>query len=123
MSMNINLSISILIRSINSKRLELFARVQLGSSHSTDHRLRKFHDCLDPIPGFFGQGIEATTHFILHCPDYHCARDVVFEKIMSIDSNISQQVKVPLTKYLLFGANMLNSDKIKSLLVPERLRF
>ena len=74
--------------------------------------------CLVPISGF-GQTIETTTHFLRHCPDYHCARHIVFEKIKSIDSNISEQNKVSLRRYLLFGANMLNSDKTKYLLVSD----
>ena len=74
--------------------------------------------CLVPISGF-GQTIGTTTHFLRHCRDYHCARHIVFEKIKSIDSNISEQNKVLLKKYLLFGANMLNSDKTKYLLVSE----
>ena len=58
-------------------------------------------------------------HFLLHCPDYHCARHIVFDKTKSIDSKISQQIKMLLTKYFLIGANMLNSDKTKYFLVAE----
>ena len=74
--------------------------------------------CLVPISGF-GQTIETTTHFLRHCPDYHRARHIVFEKNKNIDSNISEQNKVSLKRYLLFGANMLNSDKTKYLLVSD----
>ena len=76
------------------------------------------HDCLVPISGF-SQTIKTTTHFLRHFPDYHCARHIGFEKIKSIDSNISEQNKVSLNRYLLIGANMLNSDKMKYLLASE----
>ena len=46
-------------------------------------------------------------------------QDIGFEKIKSIDSNISEQNKVSLKRYLLIGANILNSDKIKYLLASE----
>ena len=62
---SIIINLSILIKRINTKRLELFTRVQLGLRHLADRKLRQFHDCLDPISGF-GPGIDATAHSLLH---------------------------------------------------------
>ena len=77
--------------------------VRLGLSHLTDHKFRhNFQDCLNPICDC-GQEIETTSHFLLHCLNYRCARKTFFEKINLIDSNILQQSDLSITNDLLFG--------------------
>ena len=83
--------------------------MQHGLNHLAHHQLKQLHDFLDSISGF-DQRTQATMHFLLHCPDYHCARHIVFDKTKSIDSNISQQIKMLLTKYFLIGANMIKPN-------------
>ena len=72
------------------KGLKLLTRMRLGLSHLANHKFRhNFQDCLNPICSC-GQEIETTSHFLLHCLNYRCARKTFFEKINLIDSNILQ---------------------------------
>ena len=74
-----------------------------------------FQDCLNPICSC-GQEIETTSHFLLHCLNYRCARKTFFEKINLIDSNILQQSDLSITNDLLFGSEKLKDDKNNALL-------
>ena len=79
--------------------------------HLADHKFRhNFQDCLNPICSC-GQEIETTSHFLLHCLNYRCARKTFFEKIEPIDSNILQQSDLSITSDLLFGSENLKDDK------------
>lgn len=53
---------------------------RLGLSHLVDN----FQDCVNPICSC-GQGIEIATCFLLHCPNYCCARSTFFGKTSKID--------------------------------------
>ena len=89
--------------------------MRLGLSHLADHKFRhnfqdNFQVCLNPIFSC-GQEMETTSHFLLHCLNYRCARKRFFEKINPIDSNILQQSDLSITKNLLFGSEKLKDDK------------
>ena len=90
--------------------------MRLGLSHLADHKFRhNFQDCLNPICSC-GQEIETTSHFLLHCLNYRCARKTFFEKINLLDSNISQQSDLSMTNDLLYGNEKLKDDKNNALL-------
>ena len=90
--------------------------MRLGLSHLADHKSRhNFQDCLNLICSC-GQEIETTSHFLLHCLNYRCARKTFFEKINLIDSNILQQGDLSITNDLLFGSDKLKDDKNNALL-------
>ena len=94
----------------NFEGLKLLRRMRLGLRRLADHKFRhNFQDCLNPICSC-GQEIETTSHFLLHCLNYRCARKTFFEKINLIDSNILQQSDSSLTKDLLFGCEILKDD-------------
>ena len=100
----------------NFEGLKLLTRMRLGLSHLADHKFRhNFQDCLNPICSC-GQEIETTSHFLLHCLNYRCARKTFFEKINLIDSNILQQSDLSITNDLLFGSEKLKDDKNNALL-------
>ena len=64
----------------DTKGLKLLTRLWLGISHLGDHKFRhNLQDCVSPLC-YCGQDIE-TTHFLLHCPNHHCARKTLFHKI------------------------------------------
>ena len=70
----------------NSEGLKCFIRIRLGLSHLADHKFgHNFQDCVNPDCGC-GQEIETSTHFLLHCSNYHSARQTLFEKVETIDS-------------------------------------
>ena len=92
--------------------------MRLGLSHLADHKFRhNFQDCLNPICSC-GQEIETTSHFLLHCLNYRCARKTFFEKNNLVDPNILQQSDLSITKDLLFGSEKLKDDKSNALLTP-----
>ena len=69
-----------------SKELKFLSRIRLGLSHLPDHKFRhNFQDCINPISSCV-QEIETSTHFLLHCCDYHFARQTLFKKSNKIDS-------------------------------------
>ena len=72
----------------NFESLKLLTRMRLSLIHLADHKFRhNFQDCLNLICSC-SQEIETTSHFLLHCLNYRCARKLFFEKINLIDSNI-----------------------------------
>ena len=58
----------------NPYGLKLLTRLRLGLSHLRYHKFRhNFQDCINPMC-VCGVEIETTTHFLLHCPLFQCAR-------------------------------------------------
>ena len=66
---------------------------------------------------YCGQDIETTTHFLLHCPNHHCARKTLFHKINQVSGNISRLSDLTVTKILLFGGKKLDFETNKTLLM------
>ena len=85
-------AIMFLIFNIHSSLgLKLLRRMGLEWRHLANHKFRRnFHDFWDCLKTMWNrwQEIEATTHFLLRYPNYHCARETFFEKNQRIDSNI-----------------------------------
>ena len=68
----------------DTKGLKLLTRLRLGLRHLGDHKFRhNFQDCVSPMCSC-GQDIETTTHFLLHSPNHHCARKILFRKITQV---------------------------------------
>ena len=59
---------------------------------------------------YCGQNVETTTHFLLHCPNHHCARKTLFYKVNLVNGTISRQSYSTITKILFFGDNKLDSE-------------
>ena len=99
------------------KRLKLLTRLRLGLSHLGDHEFRyNFQDCVSPMCSY-GQDFEVITHFLLHCPKYHCARKTLFHKINQVSGTIPRQSDSTITKIFLFGDNKLDFKTNKILMV------
>ena len=99
----------------NFEGLKLLTRMRLDLCHLALHKFKhNFQDCLNLICSC-GQEIETTSHFLLHCLNYRCARKTFFEKINLIDSNILQQSNLSIIKDLLFGSEKLKDDKNNAL--------
>ena len=98
----------------DTKELKLLTKLQLGLSHLGGHKFRHnfqnvYHQCaLD---------IETTTHFLLLCPNYHCARKTLFHKITQASRTTLRQSNSTITKVLLFGDNKLDFETNKILLI------
>ena len=90
--------------------------MRLGLSHLAEHKFRhNFQDCGNPICSC-GQEIktEVISFFTFSIT---CARKTFFEKINLIDSNISKQNDLYITKDLLFGSEKLKDDKSNAILM------
>ena len=102
----------------DTKGLKLLTRLRLGLSHLGDHKFRhNFQDCVSPMC-YCGQDIETTTHFLLHCPNYHCARKTLFNKINEVNGTILRQSDSTVKQVLLLGDNKLDLETNKVLLMP-----
>ena len=65
----------------NPKGIKLLTRLRLGLSHLREHKFEhNFQDCLNPIC-LFGNEIENSTHYLLHCPTYTNERLTLLNKI------------------------------------------
>ena len=74
----------------SSEGLKFLTRIRLGLSDLADHKFRhNFQDCVNPFCSC-GQEIEISTHFLLHCSNYHSARQTLFEKVKKIDPKITK---------------------------------
>ena len=94
----------------DSKGLKLLTRLRLGLSHLGDQKFRhNFQDSVSPMCSC-GQAIETTIHFLLHCPNHHCARKTLFYKIDQVSGTISRQSDSTITKILLFDDNKLDFE-------------
>ena len=101
----------------DTKGLKLLTRLRLGLSHLGDHKFRhNFQDCVSPMC-YCGQDIETTTHFLLHCPNHHCARKNFFDKINQVSGTILRQSDSTITKILLLGDSKLDLETNKILLM------
>ena len=101
----------------DSKGLTLLTRLRLGVSHLDDHKFRhNFQDCVSPVCSC-SQDIETTTHFLLHCPNHHCARKTFFHKINQVNGNILRQSNSTITKIMLFGDIKFDFETNKILLM------
>ena len=68
----------------SSEWLKFLTRIGLGLSHLADHKFRhNFQDCLNPVCSC-SQEIETSVHFLLHCSNYHCERQILFKKVNKI---------------------------------------
>ena len=76
--------------------------MRLGLSHLAEQKFRyNFQGCLNT---FCTCGLEIEIrHFLIHCVDYQCPRQIFFEKNSLIHSNNLQEIDISITKDLLFG--------------------
>ena len=88
----------------NPYDLKLLTGLCLGLRH---FRYHKFRHCINPIC-VCGLEIETTTHFLLHCPLFQCARQSLLTNIKKIDESILRKHDDLIPKTLLNGNNKFN---------------
>ena len=100
-----------------TQRTKFLTRMHLGLSHVNDHKFRhNFQDCIITI-GSCRHNILTTTHFLLHCPHYTCARQTLFNKIKNLDLNIFGRKESSITNVHLVGNKNLNPYINKSIIM------
>ena len=98
----------------DTKGIKLLTRLRLGLSHLGDRKFRhNFQCCVSPMCSC-GQEIETTPHFLLHCPNHHCAKKTLSQKINHVSGTISRQNDSTITKVLLFSGNKLGFETNKN---------
>ena len=63
-----------------------------------------------------GLEIETTTHFLLHCPLFQCARQSLLTNIKKIDESILKKHDELITKTLLYGDDKFDLSCNKSII-------
>ena len=72
----------------NPYGIKLLTRLRLGLSHLCDYKFRHcFQDTLNPLCDC-GNDTETITHFFLHCPSFHTARQNLLNNIRNINDQI-----------------------------------
>ena len=100
----------------NPYDLKLLTRLRLGLSHLRYHKVKhNFQGCVNPIC-VCGLEIETTTHFLLHCSLFQCARQSLLTNIKKIDESILKKHDKLITKTLLYGDNKFDLSCDKSII-------
>ena len=95
----------------SNQGLKFLARIRPGLSHLAIQKFRhNFKDCIKPVCSC-DQEIETSTHFLIHCSNYYCARQTLFEKVKKVDSSMSKPNDQFITKFLLFGNEKLKAHQ------------
>ena len=91
------------------KGFTLLTRLRLGLSHLREHKFKhRFQDSLNPICSF-GNDIETSAHFLLHCPNFSNERSNFLNIVGSIDRNILTRRDLQVTEIFLCGDSNLNN--------------
>ena len=100
----------------NPYGLKLLTRLRLGLSHLCYHKFRhNFQGCINPIC-VCGLEIETSTHFLLHCPFFQCARQPLLTNIKKIDESILKKHDKLITNTLLYGDDKFDLSCNKSII-------
>ena len=87
----------------NPNGIKLLTRLCLGLSHLCDHKFRHcFQDILNPLSDCGNDG-ETTTHFFLHCPNFHTPRQTLLSNIRNINDQILSCGEDQLIQAFLYG--------------------
>ena len=100
----------------NPYGLKLLTRLRLGLSHLRYHKFRhNFQVFINPMC-VCGLDIETTTHFLLRCPIFQCARQSLLTNIKKIDESILKKHDELITKTLLYGDDKFDLSCNKSII-------
>ena len=87
------------------KGIKLITRLRLDLSHLRKHKFRhNFQDTLNPIWSF-GDDIETTIYYLLHCSNYSDEGRTLLEGLQSIGEKIHDKSDSQITELLLFGVS------------------
>ena len=100
----------------NAKGIKLLTRLRVGFSHLREHKFRhNFVDAINPLCSF-GNFVESTAHFFLHCTHFSNQKLTFISKIKDIGKRIFDKNDSLITQTLLFGDEKLSMTDNKSIL-------
>ena len=87
----------------NPSGLTFLARLRIGFSHLKEHKFKhNLQDSVDPLCTF-GNDIESTAHFLLHCANLTTQRQTLLHLLKSINESILAENENSVVRMLLFG--------------------
>ena len=87
----------------NPSGLTFLARLRIGFSHLKEHKFKhNLQDSVDPLCTF-GNDIESTAHFLLHCSNLTTQRQTLLHLLKSINESILAENENSVVRMLLFG--------------------
>ena len=101
---------------------KLITRLRLGFSHLREQKFRyNFQDTLNPNCSY-GDDIETTIHYILHCPNYLDERRTLLDNLQSIGENIHDKNDSEISELLLFGVSS-NNDTSSTCILNATIQY
>ena len=102
--------------------LKLLTRFRVGFSHLREHKFKhNFQDTLNPLCPCSLEA-EDTYHFFMRCQSFSNQRNVLFDDLNSINSEILKISENEIVQILLFGKKSFSKD-MNSRIITSSIRF
>ena len=102
--------------------LKLLTRLRVGFSHLREHKFKhNFQDTLNPLCPCSLEA-EDTYHFFMRCQSFSNQRNVLFDDLNSINSEILKMSENEIVQVLLFGNKSFSKD-MNFRIITSSIRF
>ena len=102
--------------------LKLLTRLRVGFSHLREHKFKhNFQDTLNPLCPCSLEA-EDTCHFFTGCQNFSNLRNVLFDYLNSINSEILKMSEIEIVQVLLFGNKRFSKD-MNFRIITSSIRF
>ena len=106
----------------NASGLKLLTRLRVGFSHLREHKFKhNFQDTLNPLCPCSLEA-EDTYHFFMRCQSFSNQRNVLFDDLNSINSEILKMSENEIVQVLLFGNKSFSKD-MNFRIITSSIRF
>ena len=106
----------------NVSGLKLLTRLRVGFSHLREHKFKhNFQDTLNPLCPCSLEA-EDTYHFFMRCQSFSNQRNVLFDDLNSINSEILKMSENEIVQVLLFGNKSFSKD-MNFRIITSSIRF
>ena len=111
-----------LLTQSKAKEIKIVTRLRLGLSHLREDKFKhSFRDTLNSLCSY-GNRIETTPHYFLHCLLFHGERSTLLNNINEIDSTIFNKSASVVTRILLYGDESFK-DEVNLLILNATIYF
>ena len=112
-----------IFRTTDVSGLKLLTRLRVGFSHLREHKFKdNFQDILTPLSPCFLEA-EDTYHFFMRCQNFFNQRNVLFDDLNSINSEILKMIENHIVQVLLFGNKSFSKDMKFRIIIPSNHFF
>ena len=96
-------------------RLKPLTRLRLGLCHLNEHRFNhNFENCVNPLCTC-SLDAETTSHFFLHCHNYHPMRLTLLNELCEIDMNLPNLSEEKFLNIILYGSSFFSDSQNQSI--------